>query len=98
MIFLFIAFLTACLYNSNKLIAQVPEEDLRTAVVASTDGCMLPPPHSCPAACTSRKINFFTSLFSQMGVPIEIAVKYDFFTEYIISNESYEKLKCVFIL
>ena len=50
------------------------------------------------AAQIYERYSFFTSLFSQMGVPIEIARKDACSIEHVISNESYEKLKCAFIL
>ena len=43
-----------------------------------------------------ERYNFFTKLFYQMGVPIEIAKKDACSIEHVISNESYEKLKCAF--
>lgn len=43
-----------------------------------------------------ERYNFFIKLFSQMGVPIEIAKKDACSIEHIISTESYEKLKCAF--
>ena len=43
-----------------------------------------------------ERYKFFTKLFSQMGVPIEIAKKDACSIEHVISNESYEKLKCAF--
>lgn len=45
-----------------------------------------------------ERYSFFTNLFSQMGVPMEIAKKDACSIEHVISNESYEKLKCAFIL
>ena len=50
------------------------------------------------AARVYERYSFFTSLFSQMSVPIEIARKDACSIEHVISNESYEKLKCAFIL
>ena len=44
-----------------------------------------------------ERYNFFTKLFSQMGVPIEIAQKDACLIEHCISTESYEKLKCAFV-
>lgn len=43
-----------------------------------------------------ERYNFFISLFSQLGVPIEIARKDACSIEHVISKESYEKLKCAF--
>lgn len=43
-----------------------------------------------------ERYNFFISLFSQLGVPIEIAKKDACSIEHVISKESYEKLKCAF--
>ena len=40
-----------------------------------------------------ERYSFFTTLFSQMGVPVEIARKDACAIEHVISNESYEKLK-----
>lgn len=45
-----------------------------------------------------ERYNFFTRLFSQLGVPVEIARKDACSIEHVISNESYEKLKSAFIL
>ena len=50
------------------------------------------------AAQVYERYRFFTKLFSQMGVPVEIARKDACSIEHVISNESYEKLKCAFIL
>ena len=41
---------------------------------------------------------FFTRLLSQIGVPLEIAQKDACSIEHVISDESYERLKCTFIL
>lgn len=43
-----------------------------------------------------ERYSFFTKLFSQIGVPIDIAKKDACSIEHVISTESYEKLKCIF--
>ena len=43
-----------------------------------------------------ERYDFLTKLFCQLGVPIEIARKDACLMEHDISNESYERLKCVF--
>lgn len=48
------------------------------------------------AAQIYERYNFFTKLFFQMGVPIDIAKKDACSIEHVISTESYEKLKCAF--
>ena len=45
------------------------------------------------AAQIYERYSFFTSLFSQLGVPDEIARKDACAIEHVISNESYEKLR-----
>ena len=43
-----------------------------------------------------ERYDFFTRLFCQLGVPIEIAKKEACLVEHDISSESYERLKCAF--
>ena len=45
-----------------------------------------------------ERFSFFTRLFSQMDVPVEIARKDACSIEHVISDESYEKLRCAFAL
>lgn len=45
-----------------------------------------------------ERYSFFTRLFTQMGVPAEIARKDACSIEHAISDESYEKLKRAFML
>lgn len=43
-----------------------------------------------------ERYDFLTKLFCQFGVPVEIARKDACLLEHDISNESFERLKCVF--
>ena len=43
-----------------------------------------------------ERYDFLTKLFSQFGVPVEIARKDACLLEHDISSESFERLKCVF--
>lgn len=63
------------------------------------DGCglHLSPKGELLASQVYERYNFFTNLFSRMGVPIEIAQKDACSIEHVISTESYEKLKCNFL-
>lgn len=62
------------------------------------DGCLhLSPKGQALASQVYERYNFLIKLFSQMGVPIEIAKKDACSIEHVISAESYEKLKCAFV-
>lgn len=66
-------------------------------VAMGNDGKLhLSPKGEALASQVYERYNFFTKLFFKMGVPIEIAKKDACSIEHIISNESYEKLKCTF--
>ena len=60
-------------------------------------GLHLSPKGELLASQVYERYNFFTNLFSRMGVPIEIAKKDACSIEHVISTVSYEKLKCNFL-